>query len=134
MGNAKKLKKSPQRLSAAAKLTDRIISIQETLSGRYNAYVCETCGGAFLTMDVDRGVTASMSRCFATEGCRGVAHSAGYPEGEPPAELGDPIFYWHKPSEKEFSQLSYEMQEHVREGGLVRRVTEAAPEWVKMAA
>lgn len=134
MGNARKLRKSPQgRISAAQKLTDRILEIQGTLSGRYNGYICETCRNGFLTLDVDRGITPMLLKCFATEGCSGVARSMGYPDGPPPEELGEPIIYWYKPSKEEFNKLSLEMQEYVRGGGLVRKATEAAPEWVKTA-
>lgn len=125
MGNAKRLRKSPQT---------RIRAIQKTLSGKYNGYICTTCDGGFLTLDVDEGTTPAFLACYATLGCRGTARSMGYPDGEPPAELGEPIFYWYKPSQEEYRKLSFEMQEHVRRGGLVRKATEYAPPWVKMAA
>lgn len=129
MGNRKKLRKSSQaRVSSVEKLTDRILEIRNTLAGRYNGYICATCDGGFITLDVDHGTTPAETQCLATEGCGGKAISLGYPEGEPP---GEPIIYWYKPSKEEFDQLSFEMQEHVSQGGLVRKATEAAPEWVK---
>lgn len=112
----------------------RIRAIKETLSGKYNGYICDTCDRGFLTLDIDEGTTPAFSACYATLGCRGTARSMGYPEGEPPADLGEPIFYWYKPSKEEYRKLSFEMKEHVRRGGLVRKATEAAPHWVKMAA
>lgn len=137
MGNGKKIRsdlKMKLKGTAAQRLTDRLINIQDTLSGRFNAYLCDTCGKGYLTLDVDRGTTPMFTPCFATQDCKGPAMSAGYPDGRPPLELGDPIIYWYKPNKAEFSQLSFEMQEHVRNGGLVRKATEAAPEWVKRAA
>lgn len=131
MGNAKKLRKAPPTRTAAKKLADRILEIQGTLSGRYNGWLCNECNGGFISLDVDRGTTPMHIPCFATEGCRGVAVSMGYPDGPPPAE---PILYWYKPSKEEFNRLSVEMQDHVRNGGLVRMATEAAPEWVKKVA
>lgn len=129
MGNRRKA-----RPNMGPKLADRIRAIEKTLTGKYNGYICESCGKGFLTMDIDEGTTPPFTPCYATYGCRGVARSMGYPDNEPPAELGDPILYWYKPSVAEFRKLSVEMQEHVLRGGLVRRATEAAPQWVKMAA
>lgn len=134
MGNSRKLKKSPQTRTAGQKLSDRILKIQGTLAGRYNGYICEECDKGFLTLDVDRGTTPAFSRCFATEGCKGTALSMGYPDGPPPLALGEPIFYWYKPTKEEFNRLSLEMQDYVRRGGLVSKATEAAPAWVKRAA
>lgn len=134
MSNTKKLRKAPPKRTAAQRLTERILEIQGTLSGRYNGYLCEKCDKGFLTLDIDRGITPPFTPCFATKGCQGFAHSMGYPDGPPPARFGDPIIYWYKPSEEEYNTLSVEMQEYVRRGGLVRKATEAAPPWVKMSA
>lgn len=132
MGNGKKAKQAPT--AAGKRLADKLIKIQDTLHGRFNAYLCDTCGKGYLTLDVDRGTTPMFAPCFATQGCKGPAMSAGYPEGPPPLELGDPIIYWHNPGQAEFDKLSLEMQDHVRNGGLVRKATDAAPDWVKAIA
>lgn len=100
-------------------------------AGRYNGYICEKCDKGWLTLDIDQGVTPMFSPCFATEGCDGQAHSMGYPQGDPPAQLGAPIIHWYKPTEGEFKQLTPELQDHVRRGGLIRKATKDAPEWVK---
>lgn len=98
---------------------------------RYNGYICERCGKGYLTLDIDNGVTPMFMPCLATQGCEGRAHSMMYPEGEPPAELGEPIIHWYKPTGEEFKKLSPAVQQHVSRGGLARKATEAAPDWVK---
>jgi hypothetical protein len=131
MSNRKKLNGvSPVRVKN--RLGDRVAAIQNTFSGRYNGYICAKCGKGFLTLDVDPGVTPMFSRCFATEGCRGQARSMGYPDGEPDPSLGDPIIHWVKPSPAEFKKLPRPVQEHVLRGGLVRKATDVAPDWVKL--
>lgn len=110
---------------------DGIPKLKAAFSGRYNAYACMECGKAYLTLDVDKGVTPMFAPCFATEGCNGEAMSMGYPEGDPPAELGDPIIHWVKPTPKLVGTLPPAIREHVRQGGLIRKATEATPTWVR---
>jgi hypothetical protein len=105
-----------------------------SFAGRFNGYICDTCGKGWLVLDIDEGVTPMFEPCFATEGCRGQAHSMMYPNGEPPAHLGEPIIHWVKPTEKEAAKLSPELRDHVRRGGLVRRFTNNAPAWVRAMA
>lgn len=97
---------------------------------RYNGYHCPSCGGRWLTVDLDEGATPMFSPCFAKEGCRGTANSMGYPKGSPP---NLPLLIeWYWPMS--LSGLSMEMAEHVRRGGLMRRATKTAPEWVQRLA
>jgi hypothetical protein len=100
---------------------------------KYNAYECDTCKGIFVTVDIHEGVTPMFSPCFKTEYCRGRAHSLGYPSGgtKPPERLGPPILEWYRPDESEIRRMSHEMQQHIRQGGLARRATKYAPDWVK---
>lgn len=126
MSNRKKTK-NRQGLRATTSAIDEIANF----SGRFNGYICDTCDKGFLTLDIDRGVTPMFSPCFATEGCAGRAHSMMYPPGEPPAELGEPIIYWYKPNDEEFKKLPPSVQDHVRRGGLARKATTSAPDWVK---
>jgi hypothetical protein len=58
----------------------------------------------------------------------------GYPPGKPPAYLGKPIIEWYRPVEAEIEKMSYELQDHVRKGGLARRASKDAPAWVKEIA
>jgi hypothetical protein len=132
MSNRRKLKGTRVARNETPGLRQRIRAIQNTFVGRYNAYICNTCGKGFLTLDIDPGTTPFMSPCLATEGCTGMAQSMGYPEGEPPAHLGDPIIHWVKPTEEELLRLPPQLVEHVERGGLIRKATEAAPEWVRM--
>lgn len=97
---------------------------------RYNGYKCAACGGAWLTVDLDEGVTPMFSPCFATEGCRGTANSMGYPSGPPP---NLPLLIeWYKPIRT--GPVSYEMSQHLRSGGLMRRAAKGAPAWVQRLA
>lgn len=125
MGNRKKAKtaSAPQPVSGLSEL--------KYFAGRYNGYICETCDKGFLTLDVDHGVTPMFSPCFATQGCEGRAHSMGYPKGEPPAFLGEPIIHWVKPSDTEIASLEPALKDHVLKGGLIRRPTTATPDWVR---
>jgi hypothetical protein len=130
MSNRRKLKDRTVR-SETPSLRQRIHAIQNTLVGRYNVYICEECKRGVVTLDVDPGTTPFMIQCLATEGCNGMAKSLGYPEGEPPATLADPIIYWVTPSDEELAKLPPLMVEHVERGGLIMRATEYAPEWVR---
>lgn len=100
---------------------------------KYNGYECDTCKGIFITVDIHEGVTPMFSQCFKFEGCRGRAHSLMYPSGgtKPPERLGPPIIEWYRPDESQIRRMSHEMQVHVRKGGLARRATKEAPDWVK---
>jgi hypothetical protein len=135
MGNRPRLqRKAPARTPGyRAERLNRVQAIQQTLSGRYNAYLCDKCDKGYLTIDINEGTTPMFAPCYATYGCNGIAHSAGYPEGDPPKHLGEAIIQWYKPTVEEFRKLSHEMQEHVRKGGLVRKATQAAPRWVQLA-
>lgn len=95
--------------------------IEFPLSGRPNGYICSKCDKGYLTLDVDLGKSPMFAPCFATEGCKGQAVSMGYPEGEPPAYLGDPIIHWHLP-------------EGATDDRLAPKATAAAPDWVKVKA
>jgi hypothetical protein len=138
MSNRRKIKGSRATHSAIDEVDltqlgsrERISRIQNSFAGRYNAYICGKCGKAYLTLDVDHGVTPMFGPCFATEGCGGQAHSLGYPEGDPPSYLGDAIIHWVKPTAGEYEKLSPSQKSHVKQGGLIRKATEATPDWVR---
>jgi hypothetical protein len=129
MSNRRKIKGKIDRRDGLRPHLD--IDEVSRFSGRYNGYICDKCDKGFLTLDIDEGVTPMFSPCFATEGCNGRAHSMGYPEGEPPAYLGEPIIHWYKPKQEEMVQFPFEIRHHIERGGLVRKATSATPEWVK---
>lgn len=118
-GLVKKLEKNPPKPKPAG--------IPEEIR-RYNGYRCEACRGRWLTVDLNEGVTPMFSPCFATEGCRGRAVSLGYPPGPPPGDM-PLLIEWYAPANTR--GLSYEAKDHVNKGGLIRRATEQAPDWVK---
>lgn len=134
MGNRKRLKGNVRINVNATPFLEKARQIKSTLSGRYNAYVCDTCGKAYLTLDIDHGTTPAFGPCFATEGCNGRAHSMWYPSGDPPANMGEPIIHWVKPTAEEFTQLcktNVRLAQQVNQGGLIRKATEATPTWVR---
>lgn len=131
VSNRKKIKGAAKLEVKGSRLRDRIEKIQNSFAGRYNAYLCGTCDSGYVTLDVDPGVTPMFGPCFATQGCDGVARSAGYPDGDPPEDLGRPIVHWVRPTEEELKSLSPSLQQHVAQGGLIRRPTEFTPDWVK---
>jgi len=101
---------------------------------KYNGYICDTCDRGYLTLDLHEGVTPMFTQCFATEGCEGRAHSLGYPNGEPPAEYGEPIIHWYKPDAVELLKIEKNnpvLFDHVKRGGLMRKATEHTPDWVR---
>lgn len=124
MGNRKKLKPLKGNNAFVDKPLPDFI-------GKYNAYLCKECNLGYLTLDVDRGVTPMFMPCYATEGCTGTAVSAGYPEGDPPDEMGPPIIHWYIPSVSQMRDHKISVQQHVAAGGLAARATKYAPAWVK---
>lgn len=135
MSNRKKLPRTNRGVSPLGESTiRRLHEIQGTFAGKYNGYICDTCDKGFLTLDIDYGTTPPYTPCFATEDCRGKAHSMGYPDGEPPAELGEPIILWYKPDEEERATLAPWMEAYVENGGLLRKASKDAPDWVKAGA
>lgn len=128
MSNRVKLKGA---LAQPAPRQSRIERIQNTFAGRYNAYGCSMCGKAYLTLDIDPGVTPMFMPCFATQGCKGQAVSQGYPEGDPPAYMGEPIIHWVRPEPHELKHLPPQLKQHALKGGLIRKATAATPDWVR---
>lgn len=106
-------------------------SLASAFTPRHNGYKCGDCGGAWLTVDLDEGVTPMFSPCFRTEGCHGRAVSMGYPPGPPPQGL-DLLIEWYAPSSTR--GLDPALADHVSRGGLLRRATTGAPAWVKALA
>lgn len=86
---------------------------------RENAYTCKACGGVFVTVDVDHGVTPFGTVCNAGRECHGMAYSSFYPRGPKPPELGEAQWEWYRP--ESYDGLSPGEAEHVRKGGLLLR-------------
>lgn len=135
MSNRKKIKQTAEldpSMHPVEKMANGLEPLVNGFAGKYNGYVCNKCDKAYLTLDIDNGVTPMFMPCLATEGCDGRAHSMGYPEGDPPASMGEPIIHWVRPKDmREFLSLPPAVKQHVRQGGLIRRATAAAPDWVK---
>jgi DNA-directed RNA polymerase subunit RPC12/RpoP len=128
VSNRKRPKKDPPRRPYKIRKWQESDLAEEPTIYRYNGYKCRECGGAWLTVDLNEGVTPFTTPCFATENCGGVAYSMGYPTSEPPKDL-PLLIEWYKPVTTR--GLSLELAEHVQKGGLLRRARKDAPEWVK---
>lgn len=133
MSNRKKKKMG----KAYAKALQRAITNRETGKTpvyeeklRYHAYQCSPsggCGRVYLTVDLDEGVTPAFMSCLMTQDCEGLAVSLGYANTPPPLSM--PLLVeWYKPADDVV--LPLHLEDHVLNGGLLRRPTADAPEWV----
>jgi hypothetical protein len=87
--------------------------------GAINAYRCKDCHDVTVVRHVDQGVTPMFLACRVTDGCQGMAVSAGYQAD--PAQLPPPTFEWYRPTGLELAKLDFAMQDYVRRGGLELR-------------
>ncbi len=97
-----------------------------------NAYQCIVCENWMWTKHKDEvhGVTPASMKCRSEGGCHeGLAMSLWYPpiiNGRILLlDLGDIHIHWewYKPNNKEYSDLSVVMRDHVDQGGLILRYT-----------
>lgn len=101
---------------------------------RYNGYICDRklggCGGVYLTVDLDKGVTPMFMPCLTTPNCGGMANSMGYPRTPPPKKV--PLLVeWYSPESGSLDDMTPKMIDHVMKGGLLRRPGPDAKEWQK---
>lgn len=130
MSNRRKLPRDPEAKHKLI-LSPSVQAYVDKLDGldggsRRNSYICKTCGGVYVTVDIDPGVTPMFMRCYATEGCEGEAHSTMY-SGAPAI---DPTLEWYRPETTKGQNPA--MVDHLRQGGLVHRAAATAPAWVKL--
>jgi len=97
----------------------------------FHTYKCEDCKKVFQAVDLNDGLTDFYELCFATYGCQGRAvsqlnHSSRMNPNIPV------LIEFYAPAH--VRGLSYELQAHVKKGGLIRRASKNAPEWVKRLA
>lgn len=91
-------------------------------TGSINAWKCDACGGLTVAIHADEGVTPMFLACRRTEGCNGRAVSAGYPDPPIPDEIVSLLAWeWYRPTDRWARRQGREMQDHVRNGGLVLR-------------
>ncbi|MDE2103414.1 MAG: hypothetical protein KGL39_39600 [Patescibacteria group bacterium] len=96
---------------------------QPAAPDRINVYVCPTCHGFTVTIDIHEGVTPFLLGCRATGqpgDCRGMARSSFYPK-ERPVHIPAPAWEWFMPTGREYHKLAQVMKDHVDKGGLVLR-------------
>lgn len=126
MSNRRKLPRDRDRLVLAPHVQAYVDQLDSHDDGqRRNSYSCTTCGGTFVTVDIDPGVTPMYMRCYATDGCNGNAQSAGYRF----APAVDPTLEWYRPETTKGESPA--MVDHLRQGGLAHRPAATAPDWVK---
>lgn len=84
--------------------------------GKLNIYVCEDCLGHIVTRDMDQGVTPFMTRCLATEGCKGLMQSSMY------RVFDQRMLHSHEWFLPEITpEMSAHTRDHVSKGGLILR-------------
>jgi hypothetical protein len=93
--------------------------MSESLVGRENPYVCQSCGKLTTTVHVDDGVTPFMLNCRATPGCKGMSYSSFYPKGPRPAHVPPPAWEWYRPADDQ--PLKDWEADHVAQGGVLLR-------------
>lgn len=129
MSNRRKLPRIPRDRDKLV-LSPRVQAHVDKMAGLNggtcrNSYVCKACGGRFVTVDIDPGVTPMFMRCYATEGCEGTAHSTMYSD----VPAADPTLEWYRPESTKGENPA--MVDHLRQGGLAHRPASTAPDWVK---
>jgi hypothetical protein len=93
----------------------------KSLVGRKNWYWCSKCRGWTVTVDLEGGVTPFMINCRAREDCTNMTTSMLYPEIPPPGAPTEPSWEWYRPTRAQLMSLPFELQEHVKQGGLLVR-------------
>ena len=104
---------------------------KEERKEKRNAYFCQKCRRAYITVDIDEGTTPMIIHCDA---CGSYAISMMYSlsvvfkldlsEGRYPPNEMKPDFEFYKPGQAEYAGLLPSQQEHVDNGGLLMRKRE----------
>lgn len=89
--------------------------------GAINAYVCTTCHNLTITQNISDGITPKYMACQAIEECEGTGRSMNYPPNPPQKVIDRVRWEWYLPGLDEFENLTPDMQEFVKKGGLVLR-------------
>jgi hypothetical protein len=87
---------------------------------RKNVYLCNACGGGWVSADLDIGVTPFMDQCPLCGRLEGRSLFYNVPQpilADIPARVE-----WYKPTHAEKAGLTNMMLSHVQNGGLVRRL------------
>lgn len=82
--------------------------------GTEDVYICGTCPNVIFSKYVDKGVTPFCIKCVKCGGM--MQHERTLPCIIIPVDIE-----WYRPTFEEFEQLNESQQQHVREGGLVKR-------------
>ena len=88
------------------------------IKGSKNKYICNTCGGAIITVNVCDGATPFMIECRAKKNCRGMMFSQFCSVDQ----SLEPEYEWFMPDS--VSGYSHAMKEHFKGGGLDLRKKE----------
>jgi hypothetical protein len=93
-----------------------------SFKGQRNIYVCDSCHGHIVTVDLEDGTTPFAIPCKATLKCTGMMKSSMYRVYDQSMAADHE---WFKPTEKEVRKMSLSSQEHWRLGGLFLRRVES---------
>jgi hypothetical protein len=87
------------------------------MSSKINKYICQTCAGSIVTVDIDEGVTPFTLNCRATQGCGGKMISEMYRVDQ----SLKPEFEFYKVTERKLKRMDAATADHCRRGGLLIR-------------
>lgn len=82
-------------------------------AGKKNVYVCH-CGAAITTLDLEPGVTPFMVKC---EACGDMMESNFYRVNQDREHTHE----WYRPDNAEYALQKPAVQEHLQQGGLLKR-------------
>lgn len=100
---------------------------------RYHVYICDECMLGYEAVDLDEGATPSQGPCLRTEGCPGTAVSFPIEHGPEVHSDDFPVLveFYRPRNLREIRNESSAVASHVIRGGLMRKASKDAPQWVK---
>lgn len=110
---------------------DRLPDDVKEFTETYHSYVCDTCEGPYAVVDLNEGVTPMFGPCLRTEGCEGRAYSLMDFNPEQFSEFPLLVEFYRPSNLREVRNESPQVVSHIIRGGLMRRPSKDAPQWVK---
>lgn len=111
-----------KRLALLTEFSNRRASFAaEIAKGVRNMYVCDTCFGHIITLQIDKGVPPYLVGCLATLNCRGMMQSSLNRVYDQRVRAD---FEWHKPTAEEVASYPEDARQHIAQNGLTLRIAE----------
>lgn len=92
---------------------------------RKNVYLCDNCGGGWVSADIDEGVTPFMDLCPICE--TGMGSSLFYRVPQEILDKKPARVEWRKPTGRELRKAGPGVRHHYEQGGLKRVLVDPAP-------